>query len=424
MNAGLLVFILLLVLSLLGLPIYLAISIATMAGLASAGFPMEVIVQKTFSGLNSSALLSIPLFILAGNVMSFGITQKLLDTANVLLGRVRGSLAAVTVLASALFGAISGSAVATCAAIGGMTIPAMIENGYDRHFASGCATSSSVLGPLVPPSIVLIVYASLTETSVQKLFIATIAPALLLAVLFLGYCLIYGKRHNLPRQEKASGKQIARTLRGSIWALLMPIVVLGSIFAGICTVTEAAAVSVIYSVVINMFVYRTMTFKQLCNALFTSAVSVATIMILIGISKASSYVVIADRLPQLFMEFMTGLTSNKVVILIIINIILLILGCLMDSTAILVMMVPLMLSLIKSLGMDLIQFGMICSVNINLGVITPPVGVSILVGSKIGQAGIGGVFKSCLPFFLMGLLVLLLVTYVPAFSMLLPTLLN
>ncbi|MBQ6293844.1 MAG: TRAP transporter large permease [Lachnospiraceae bacterium] len=424
MNPGLLVFILLFGLSILGLPIYLAIAIATMIGLASGGFPMLVVVQKTIAGLNSSALLSIPLFILAGNVMSFGISKKLLDTANVLMGRVRGGLSAVTVVASALFGAISGSAVATCSAIGGMTIPAMEDSGYDKEFASATAICSSVLGPIVPPSIVLIVYASLTDTSVQKLFIATISSAVLMTVAFLVYCLYYGKKHNLPKQEKASGKQVATTLKSSIWALLMPILVLGTIFAGICTVTEAASISVVYAVIVNMFVYKTMTFQQLKKSLYNSAVSVAAIMILIAISKASSYVVIAGRLPQLFMEFMTTLTSSKFLTLIIINIILLFLGCLMDSTAILVMMVPLMLNLIKAMGMNLLQFGMICSVNINLGVITPPVGVSILVGSKIGKVSITGAFKRCIPFFLLGLVDLLLVTYWPQFTLLLPSLLK
>ena len=202
MNAGLLLFILLVILSFIGLPLFLAIAVATMVALASAGFPLETIAQKTFLGLNSASLLSIPFFILAGNVMAQGITQKLLDVANALLGRVRGSLAAVTVVASGLFGAISGSGVATVSAIGGMTIPAMEKEGYDKNFATAVAASSSLLGPLVPPSITLIVYASLTEVSVQKLFMATAIPAATLALLYLLYVLWYGKKKNLPKQEK------------------------------------------------------------------------------------------------------------------------------------------------------------------------------------------------------------------------------
>lgn len=239
MNAGLMVFVLLVILSLLGLPLFLAIGVATMAALSSAGFPMETIVQKTFLGLNSSSLLAIPLFILAGNIMSHGITQRLLDVADAFLGQVKGSLGAVTIVASGLFGAISGSGVATVSAIGGMTIPAMQKSGYDKNYAAACASSASLLGPLVPPSITLIVYASLTEVSVQKLFMATALPAVVLLIAFLAYALYYGKKHDLPTQPKKSTREVFLTLRRSIWALLMPVLVLGTIFTGICTVTEA-----------------------------------------------------------------------------------------------------------------------------------------------------------------------------------------
>jgi len=424
MNAGLIVFVLLVVLSFLGLPIFLAIGVGTMVALAAAGFPLEAVVQKTFLGLNSASLLSIPFFILSGNLMARGITQKLINVANVFLGRVRGSLGAVTILASALFGAISGSAVATVAAIGGMTIPAMEKEGYDSNYAAALASSASLLGPMIPPSISLIVYSSLTDSSVQKLFMATAVPAILCTILFLIYSLYYGKKHNLPKQPKKTGREIAFTLRDSIWALLMPILVLGSIFSGICTVTEAAAISAVYSAVIGMFVYKTITVKDLMNVLYDSAVSIAAIMILVGLSKASSYVVIASQLPQAFMSFMTNLTSSKFVVLLIINIIFLILGCLMEGNSIIVMMVPLMLNLIQAFNVDLIQFGIIACVNIYIGCITPPVGVSLLVGTKIGHTSMGATFKACLPFLAISLVILMLITYIPSFSLWLPSVLG
>lgn len=424
MNAGLLLFILLVILSFVGLPLFLAIAVATMVALASAGFPLETIAQKTFLGLNSASLLSIPFFILAGNVMAQGITQKLLDVANALLGRVRGSLAAVTVVASGLFGAISGSGVATVSAIGGMTIPAMEKEGYDKNFATAVASSASLLGPLVPPSITLIVYASLTEVSVQKLFIATAVPAISLAVLYLLYVLWYGKKKNLPRQEKMSGRQKVGILKDSIWALLLPVLVLGTIFAGICTVTEAAAISVIYATIVNLFIYKTMTLKKLAQVLFESAVSVAAIMIMVGMSKASSYVVIASQLPQLFMEFMSSVTENPIIILMIINVILLILGCMMDGTAIVIMMVPLLLNLVNAMQINLIQFGIMCALNIYIGMITPPVGICLLVGTKISNADMGAVFKACLPFIGIAVILLLLCAYVPSFTLFLPSLLG
>ena len=311
MNAGILVFIFLVILSFLGLPIFLSIAVGTMAAMVYAGFPLEAVAQKTFLGLNSASLLSIPFFILAGNLMARGITQKLIGAANVIVGRVRGSLGAVTVLASALFGAISGSAVATVAAIGGMTIPAMEQEGYDKDYSTALASAASLLGPMIPPSISLIVYASLTDASVQKLFLTTATPAIVCAVAFLAYTLYYGKKHDLPKQPKRTAKESLHILRDSIWALLMPIIVLGSIFGGICTVTEAAAISVIYSALIGMFVYKTIKWKDLLDVIFSSAVSVSAIMVLVGLSKASAYVVIASQMPQSFMSLMTSMEGGE-----------------------------------------------------------------------------------------------------------------
>lgn len=340
MNAGIIIFVVLLVLAFLGLPIYLSIGIATLVAMLQAGFPLEAIAQKTFLGMNSASLLCIPLFILAGNIMAQGITQKLIAAANVPLGRVRGSLASVTVLSSALFGAISGSAVATAAAVGGMTVPAMKENGYDKNYAVACASCSSLLGPMIPPSISLVIYASLTECSIQKLFMATAAPAVFCTVCFLAYTLYYGRKMKLPKQPKTTAREKLMVLKDSIWALFMPIIVLGLIFGGICTVSEAAAISALYSAIVGMFIYRTVSFKNLLNTLYETTISVSAIMILVGLSKASAYVVISSQLPQLFMETMTSVVSSKFVVLLMINIIFLILGCLMEGNCIIVMMVP------------------------------------------------------------------------------------
>ena len=417
MNAGLVVFIILVVLAFLGLPIFQAIAVGTMVAMAVGGFPLETMAQKTFLGLNSSSLLSIPFFILAGNLMARGITRKLINVANVIMGRIPGALGAVTIAAAALFGAISGSAVATVAAIGGMTVPAMKEEGYDPNYAAALASSSSLLGPMIPPSITLIVYASLTNASVQKLFMATLTPAILCTILFLIYALWYGKKHNLPKQPKKTAREVVSVFADSIWALLLPVIVLGLIFSGITTVTEAAAISCIYSALVGLFIYRTMNVKELLKILADSAVSIGAIMILVGMSKATAYVVISSQMPQLFMNFMTSITSSKLVVLLIINIIFLILGCLMEGNCIIVMMVPLMLNLINAYQIDLLQFGIISALNIYLGCITPPVGVSLLVGTKIGGTSMGATFKAVLPFLLIALGILMLVTYVPAFTL-------
>lgn len=424
MNAGLIVFIILIILAFLGVPIFVSIAAGTIVAMIYVGFPLEAVLQKTFLGLNSSALLSIPFFILAGNLMARGITQKIFNVANIVLGRVRGSLGAVNILASALFGAISGSAVATVAAIGGMTIPAMKQEGYDENYAAAVAAGSSLLGTLVPPSITLIVYASLTECSVQKLFMATAIPAITCTLLFLLYSLYYGKKHNLPTQPKKSAREAVNTLVDSIWALLLPIIVLGTIFSGICTVTESAAISVIYAAIISLFVYKTINVKDLIQIIYESAVSSAAAMVLVGFSKAAGYVVIASQLPQTVMTFMTNFTDSKFVVLIFINVIFLILGCLMEGNSIIVMMVPLMLQLVQAYDIDLIQFGIMTCVNIYIGFITPPVGVSLLLASKIGNTSMGKTFVSMVPFTLIAMFVLILVTYVPSFSLWLPSVLG
>ena len=417
MNAGLIVFIVLIVLAFLGLPIFEAIAAGTMLAMWFGGFPLETMAQKTFLGLNSSSLLSIPFFILAGNLMARGITQKLIAVANVLLGRVRGALGSVTVLASALFGAISGSAVATVAAIGGMTIPAMKDEGYDPDYSAALASAASLLGPMIPPSITLIVYAGLTDASVQKLFLATLTPAVVCTVAFLVYTLWYGKKKNLPKQPKKTLKEAGKIMLDAIWALLLPVIVLGLIFSGITTVTEAAAISCLYSAVVSLFIYKTITFKDLLKILGDSAVSIAAIMILVGMSKATAYVVISSQMPQLFMGFITSFTSSRFVVLLILNLIFLLLGCLMEGNCIIVMMVPLLLTLVKSFGIDLLQFGVMAAINIYIGCITPPVGVSLLLGSKLGKTSIGGTFKAILPFLAISMVILILVTYWPSFTL-------
>ncbi len=417
MNPGVIVFVVLVVLSFLGLPVFEAVAAGTMLAMLYGGFPLETLAQKTFLGLNSAALLSIPFFILAGNLMAHGITQKLINVANVLLGRVRGALGAVTVLASALFGAISGSAVATVAAIGGMTIPAMKKEGYDENYTVALASAASLLGPMIPPSITLIVYAGLTDASVQKLFIATLTPAILCTIGFLAYTLWYGKKKGLPKQPKKTAKEAGHIMLDAVWALLLPVIVLGLIFSGATTVTEAAAISCIYAAIIALFVYKTLSFKGLLKVLADSAVSVSAIMILVGMSKAAAYVVTTAQMPQMVSTFITSITSSRFVVLLIINVVFLILGCLMDGNSILVMMVPLLLTLVKAFDINLLQFGVMAAINIYIGCVTPPVGVSLLLGCKLGNTSMGKSFKAILPFLAIAMVILIIVTYWPAFTL-------
>lgn len=424
MNAGLLVIICLIGLAFLGIPIYLALGIGTLVALNSAGMPLIVLPQKLFGGINSTSLLAIPFFILAGNIMSRSITGKLIDVANSLIGWLKGSLAVVTVLASTLFGAISGSGVATASAIGGITIPAMKKEGYPPTFAAGVSAISSILGPIIPPSITLIVYASITNISVSGLFMGSVFPGVILAVSLSVYCLIYGKRHNLPSHEKMPTKEIAHTFKDSIWALLMPVIILGGIFGGIFTPTEAAAVAVAYALLISFFVYKDMKLKELPGVFVDAAIATTTIMVMVGLSKASSYVVVTSGLPKMMMNLFMSITDSKFVILMLLNLMFLIIGMLMEANAAIIMMTPILAPLLGAFHIDPLQFGIIMSFNLCIGLVTPPVGLCLLISNQIAETSLSKTLRAMFPMLIIALVALMLITYVPQLTLWLPKVLG
>lgn len=424
MNAGLLIIILLLGLAFLGFPIYIALGIGTLAALNMAGMPALVLPQKLFAGMNSSSLLAIPFFILAGNIMSRSITVKLIDIANAIIGWIRGSVAVVTVLASALFGAISGSGVATASAIGGITIPAMQREGYPSEFSTAIASISSILGPIIPPSITLIVYASITNVSVSQLFMGSVIPGILLAGSLIVYALVYGKRNNLPAHEKQTPKQIGHAFKEGIWALLMPIIILGGIFGGIFTPTEAAAVAVVYALIISLTVYRDMKLSELPQVFVEASVSTATIMMMVGLSKASSYVVVTSGLPQQLLDVFTSITSNRIVILLLLNLLFLIIGMLMEANAAIIMMTPILTPLLTAFNIDALQFGIVMSFNLCIGLVTPPVGLCLLICNQIAKTRLMKALKAMMPMLLISVIVLMLITYIPVLTTWLPSMIK
>ena len=424
MNTGAVVIILLLVLSFLGIPIYIALGIGTVVALNMADLPMLVLPQKIFAGMNSSSLLAIPFFVLAGNLMSRSITTKIFNVANAFIGHIKGSLALVTIVASGLFGAISGSGVATASAIGGITIPAMKKEGYPAPFATAVASISSILGPIIPPSITLIVYASITNISVQSLFIGSVIPGILLIISLVGYGLWYGKKYDLPAHEKSSAKEIVHTIKDSIWALLMPVIILGGIFGGIFTPTEAAAVAVVYALIIGLFVHKDITFKELPEAFVDASVSTATIMVMVGLSKASSYVVVTSGLPQLLLDLFTSITSSKVIILLLLNILFLIIGMLMEANAAIIMMTPILTPLLTAFNISPLAFGIVMSFNLCIGLVTPPVGLCLLLCNQIGGTSLGKALKAMMPMLLIAVIVLMLITYIEPLTTFLPSLLT
>lgn len=424
MNSGLLIIILLLVLSFLGVPIYLALGIGTLAALNLADLALIVLPQRVFGGMNSSSLLAIPFFILAGNIMSRSITGKLIDICNALIGHIKGSLALVTTLASGLFGAISGSGVATASAIGGITIPAMKREGYPAPFAVSVASISSILGPIIPPSIVLIVYASITDVSVANLFLGSVTPGVILVIALMIYGLYYGKKHDLPAHERSNLGQIGRSIKEGIWALMMPVIILGGIFGGVFTPTEAAAVAVVYSLIISLFVYRDMTWKDLPTLLAEGAVSTATIMVMVGLSSASSYVITTSGLPQQLVSFFSSITDSSFVILLLLNLLFLIIGMLMEANAAVVMMTPILLPLLTAYNINILQFGVIMCFNLCIGLVTPPVGLCLLMCNQTGGTKLSASLKALMPMLLISIVVLFLITYVEPLTTWLPSVLG
>lgn len=394
MNAGLIVIILLLVLSILGIPIYLALGIGTLVALNMADMPFIVLPQKLFAGMNSSSLLAIPFFMLAGNIMSRSITGKLIDVSNALIGWIKGSLAVVTVLASALFGAISGSGIA------------------------------AILGPIIPPSITLIVYASITDLSVSKLFVGSVIPGILMAVGLIIYALFYGKKNDLPAHERKSAKEVLLIFKDSIWALLMPVIILGGIFGGIFTPTESAAVAVVYALLVSLLIYKDIKIKDIPGIFVDGAISTATILMLVGISKSSGYVITTSGLPHQVLEVFSSFTNSTVVILLLLNILFLVIGMLMEANAAIIMMTPILLPLLDAFGIDPLQFGIMMSFNLCIGLVTPPVGICLLMTNQIAGARFVQTLKSVMPMLLIGVVVLMLVTYIPQVTTFLPGLIK
>lgn len=424
MNIGLLLIIILLILAFLGIPISFSVGIATLAALLLGDMPLLVLPQKVFTGMDSVPLLAIPFFLLAGNLMSGSITRKILGLSNALIGSVKGSLGVVTVFASAIFAAISGSGVATVSAIGGITIPAMKEEKYPSDFAGAIAGVSSVLGPLIPPSIFLIVYGSSTETSIARLFLAAAVPGVLLALVLIFYVLVYAKINNFPTHERASGREIISVIKDSFFAIFMPVLVLGGIFFGIFTATEAAAVSAAYAFIVSMFIYKDITMKDMSNILVKSAITTSTVMLLLALSKVSSWVIVTSQLPSVILGAFTSLTSSPIIILLLLNLMMLIIGMLMEGTAAIVMLTPLIIPLLQQYNISTVHFGIVMAFNLCLGLVTPPVGSCLLLANEIANEKLEKTFMKALIPIGLSIIVLLVVTYIPSITLWLPSIMK
>lgn len=415
-------FILLLV---IGVPIAFSIGLSALLTMLVGIMPLPAVTtmaQRMATGLDSFALLAIPFFILAGQLMNRGgIAARLIDFAKALVGMLPGGLAYVNILACMLFGAISGSAVAAASAIGGFMTPRMVKEGYSRPFSAAVNITSSTTGMLIPPSNILIVYSLASGgVSIAALFLAGYLPGILVGLSLMVVAGIFAYRNNYPVGERVSLGVGLKKFVDAIPSLLLLVVVMGGIVSGIFTATEASAVAVLYTLILALVFYRQVTIHDLPDILLQTVMTTAIVMLLIGTSMGMSWVMSFERIPQAVSEGLLAVSDNKIVILIIINLILLFVGIFMDMTPAVLIFTPIFLPVVTNLGMDPTHFGIIMVLNLCIGICTPPVGSVLFVGCGVAGISISQVIKPLLPLFGAMIVVLLLVTYIPELSLWLP----
>lgn len=407
----------------IGVPVAFAVGLSAVAGALWIELPLEALMIQITSGVNKFTLLAIPFFILAGAIMAEGgIARRLVNFAYIFVGFIRGGLSLVNIVASTFFGAISGSSVADTASIGTVMIPEMEKKGYPRDYAAAVTASGSVQAILVPPSHNSVIYslAAGGTVSIATLFIAGIVPGVLLGISLMAMCLFFAHRRGYPKGERIPFKQALKMFLDAMWGLLTVVIILGGILSGIFTATESAAVACVWAFFVTMFIYRDYQWSELPKLMFRTVKTVTIVMILIGFAAAFGAIMTYMQLPMRITEFFTSLSDNKYVILIYINIMLLLIGTLMDMAPIILILTPVLLPVVNALGIDPVHFGMIMMVNLGIGLITPPVGSVLFVASAVSKQKIESVVKSMLPFYCVLFLVLLLVTYIPAISLWLP----
>jgi C4-dicarboxylate transporter, DctM subunit len=417
---GIVIFALLIALMLTGMPISISLGLTVLTFLFTmTQVPLESVALKLFTGIEKFEIMAIPFFILAGTFLTHGgVAKRMIRFATALVGHLHGGLALGGVVACALFAAVSGSSPATVVAIGSIILPAMVKQGYPKKFGTGVIATSGALGILIPPSIVMVIYAVSTNSSIGRLFIAGIIPGILLALVLLFCTWMVAKKNNYPRMKRATGKEVWDSFRESIWGLLLIIVVIGGIYSGIFTPTEAAAMSAAYAFFVSVFVYKDLSLKQVPKALLDSANLSAMILYIITNAVLFSFLLTSEQIPQSLAAWI-----NEWMFLVVVNILLLIAGNFMEPSSILLITAPILFPVAMKLGIDPIHLGIIMTVNMEIGMITPPVGLNLYVASGISNMGLTETTKAAAPWILVMIAFLLLITYVPAISLWLPELL-
>jgi C4-dicarboxylate transporter DctM subunit len=422
---GVVIFALLIALMLTGMPISISLGLTVLTFLFTmTEVPLESVALKLFTGIEKFEIMAIPFFILAGTFLTHGgVAKRMIRFATALVGHWHGGLALGGVVACALFAAVSGSSPATVVAIGSIILPAMVKQGYPNKFGTGVIATSGALGILIPPSIVMVIYAVSTNSSIGRLFIAGVIPGILLALILLFCTWAVAKKRNYPRMKKASLREVWDSFRASVWGLLLIVVVIGGIYSGIFTPTEAAAMSAAYAFFVSVFVYKDLSLKQVPKALLDSANLSAMILYIITNAVLFSFLLTSEQIPQALAEWINHMGLEPWMFLVVVNILLLIAGNFMEPSSILLITAPILFPVAMKLGIDPIHLGVVMTVNMEIGMITPPVGLNLYVASGISKMGLTDTTKAAAPWILVMIAFLLLITYVPIISLWLPDLL-
>lgn len=419
MNIALLFGLLALLLA-LSVPIGIALGISTAVTIVSCShIPLILIAQNAFTGMDSFPLLAIPFFMLSGSLMTHGgISRKIVNMAECLVGFITGGLAMVTVVACMFFGAISGSAAATVSAIGSFMVPMMKERKYNTAFAAALISSAGTIGCIIPPSIPFVVYGVITGTSVSELFIAGIIPGIMIGIALMSVSYYYAKRDGYPRMSSfPSFKKLVKTFYESIWALMVPVIILGGIYGGVFTPTEAAVVATVYSLIVGKFIYKELTYEITYQAFRESILIIGATLFMVGLATSFASYLAMERIPLKVGSYILGFANSKIVVLLLMNIVFLIIGCFVDNISSMIILTPIFLPIAQNLGVDPVHFGMIISIALAIGFSTPPYGCNLFIAATISGESVANVAKKLVPFIGAMIACLMLFTYFPFFSL-------
>lgn len=417
-------FVTLFVFLLLGVPVFVALSLSsTIAILGFTTFDISIVAQRLVGGIDKFSLMAIPFFILAANVMKTGgIAERILKWCKTMVGHRTGGMALTTEVACMFFGAVSGSSPATVIAIGGLTYPQLQRDNYGKDFSTGLITSSGSVALLIPPSISAIVYGSVTGVSVGALFMAGFGAGILYGIFYLVYCYVYAKKHDVMKAEKVSAKGRLKATKEAAWALGVPVIIIGGIYAGIFTPTEAAGVSAVYAIIVSLFIYREMNLKQLWKCCVDSAASTAQVMILLAAASVFGYVMTVGQVPQALSTAIINANLGKYGFLLLVNLLMILEGMFIDGSSAIIITAPLLYGAATSLGIDPVHLGVIMVANAAIGMFTPPFGLNLFVAQPVTGNDMKTIMKGVLPFVAISILALFVITYIPQISMFLPNL--